>query len=151
MYMLGDRDIARDAVSDTFMKLWETDDFFDGRDVDSILFVSLRNRCLDMLRHISVRSDYVNRMMMLARDGHESDAGEIDDRISRVKELIDRFPARTRFVFEQCYMEEKSYKEVAELMGITPSGVKQHIVKGLAILRKCFNNNSHDEDARSKP
>lgn len=148
IYVVGDDELARDAVSDAFVKLWETYDFNDGKAAESFLFVTLRNRCLDILRHISVKNDYVMRMALLIDDKEEIDIDDCDERLHRVKTLIDRLPARTRFVMGQCYIHEKTYKEVAQLLDITPSGVKQHIVKGLAFIRKNFNKKDGDNDAR---
>ncbi|MCM1094198.1 MAG: sigma-70 family RNA polymerase sigma factor [Lachnospiraceae bacterium] len=148
IYVVGDDELARDAVSDAFVKLWETYDFDDGKAAESFLFVTLRNRCLDILRHISVKNDYVMRMALLIDDKDEIDIDDCDERLHRVKMLIDRLPERTRFVMEQCYIHEKTYKEVARLLDITPSGVKQHIVKGLAFIRKNFNKKDGDNDAR---
>ena len=148
VYVVGDEELARDAVSDSFVKLWDSCDFEDAKAAESYLFVILRNRCLDILRHISVKNDYVMRMALLLNEKEEIDIDNCDERLHRVNALIERLPMRTRFVMEQCYIHEKTYKEVAQLLDITPSGVKQHIVKGLAFIRKNFTKKDGDNDAR---
>lgn len=149
VYIVGDDELARDAVSDAFVKLWESYDFKDGKAAESFLFVTLRNRCLDILRHISVKNDYAMHVALLLDEAEEIDPDDIDERLPVVKALIERLPSRTQFVLEQCYIQEKTYKEVAELLDITPSGVKQHIVKGLAFIRKNFIKKDTDENAHS--
>lgn len=149
VYMLGDDELAKDAVSDTFARFWETYVFADEKDAESFLFVSLRNRCLDMLRRLNVKNEYIMRSQLLIEEFEKIDMDNSDERLQRVKSLIELLPQRTKFVLEQCYIHEKTYKEVAELLEITPSGVKQHIVKGLAFIRKNFYKKNEKDDAQS--
>lgn len=149
MYIIGNEELARDAVSDAFVKLWETSEFESDKSPESLIFIILRNRCFDMLRHINVKNDYAMRMSLIFDEIEEMSLEDGDERLHRVMELIDQLPPRTRLVMEQCYIQDKTYKEVAQLLNITPSGVKQHIIKGLAYIRKNFNKKSADGGAHS--
>lgn len=149
MYIIGDEELARDAVSDAFAKVWETFDFEKEKGTESFLFITLRNRCFDILRHITVQNDYAARVSYLLDDIEEIDIDNCDERLHKVMSLIHQLPERTRFVLEQCYIHEKTYKEVAQMLDITPSGVKQHIVKGLAYIRKNFNKKDADATTHS--
>ena len=53
-----------------------------------------------------------------------------------VNETIDTLPDRTREIFYKRYLEQKSYKSIAENFGISVKGVEFHISKCLNILRK---------------
>ena len=55
-----------------------------------------------------------------------------------IDRMMERMPARTRFVMDQCFYEGHTYKEVAALLDISISGVKQHVMKGLRLLRESF-------------
>lgn len=58
--------------------------------------------------------------------------------LKKISELIHDMPQRTQFVLKQCYYEEKTYKEVAQMLDISTNGVKMHIMKGLETIRKYF-------------
>lgn len=62
----------------------------------------------------------------------------MDDRITEIGKVIDAMPSKTRFVIEQCYLEQHTYKEVAEMLDITTDGVKKHVVKAFSLLRNHF-------------
>lgn len=52
-----------------------------------------------------------------------------------VEQVMETLSPRTRFVLQKCYIEHFTYKEVAQMLGISTNGVKKHIVKGMSILR----------------
>lgn len=49
---------------------------------------------------------------------------------------IEELSPQTRRVFEACFLENKSYKEVAAAMGISPNTVRNHIVSALKQIRR---------------
>ena len=65
-------------------------------------------------------------------------AEEVKARIDRGDQWVIRFkmPDRTREIFYKRYLEQKSYKSIAENFGISVKGVEFHISKCLNILRK---------------
>lgn len=52
--------------------------------------------------------------------------------------LIENMPPTTRLVMEQCYLYKKKYKDVAEMTGLSESGVRKQIMKGLDTIRSFF-------------
>ena len=135
--LLGDQEEARDAVNDVFARLWTN--FSPGQTAITSAFLRqcVRNHCLDLIKHAKVISDYARLCMELYK--HQSCLEEDpEEYLPLINSTLEKMPARTRFVLEQCYYENKSYAEVAEIMGITASGVKQHMMKALKMLRDTF-------------
>ena len=62
----------------------------------------------------------------------------MEERMDEIGAVIDTMPSKTRFVLEQCYFEEHTYKEVAEMLDISTNGVKKHIMKAFSMLRSHF-------------
>ena len=53
-----------------------------------------------------------------------------------VNDTIKTLPNRTREIFYERYLEQKSYKTIAENFGISVKGVEFHVTKSLNVLRK---------------
>ena len=61
---------------------------------------------------------------------------DTEERLSAIRSALDDLSPRTRLVLQECYMQKKKYKEVAEELDISINAVKQHIVKALQSIRK---------------
>ena len=133
---VGDSEDARDVVSDVFTKVWNTRQTIDLEKIDGLLFVMVRNGCMDMLRKRQRNERYINACLASMDEEAESTMQEIEERTRQVQKELDELPPRTRFVIEECCCNDRTYKEVAEILQITTSGVKQHIVKGYKQLRE---------------
>jgi len=134
--IVNDGEVARDIVDEVFARLWNDFDVSSGYK-PSYLIRCTRNESLDHLRHEKIKSNFARLYLEREKRKTHDDALE-DERIENVMAIISRMPAKTQFVMEQCYLEEKKYTEVAEIMGITTSGVKDHVMKGLKMLRNAF-------------
>lgn len=139
-YLTRSSEVAKDVVSEAFGRLWECYADVEAQRAEAFLQATVRNRCLDLLRRKKNADDY-QQAQLLSAEIELLGEHEYDERIDKVLELIDKMPPQTQFVIRQCYLEEKTYKDVAEVMNITPSGVKKHIMKGLNIIREYFSVN----------
>lgn len=58
-YFLLDRDEAEDIVQEIFVDLWNNaSGLFGTTNLKSYLFVQVRNRCFNRLKHLHVEDDY---------------------------------------------------------------------------------------------
>ena len=62
----------------------------------------------------------------------------VDERLGELSKAVAKLPAKTRFVLQQCYFEQHTYREVADMLDISPEGVKKHISKAFSALRDHF-------------
>lgn len=131
---------ARDIVGDVFATLWENYDFDSKPNIDSYLFSAVRNKCYDAMRHQRVVEGYED-IAKMDEPCDEDEWSVYEERLQSILRIIHSMPPQMQTVFRMCYLENKSYKEVAADLGISESGVKKHIVKGLARLREYFNIN----------
>lgn len=131
-----DMDCCRDIVADAFGHTWENRDKIKLSTVGSFLYSCVKNRCIDHLRHQQAARNYLDQILLIAEADEEIPPEEHRNRLQTMKRIIGELPPKTRFVLEQCYFHNKKYNEVAEILDITPSGVKKHIMKALAILRQ---------------
>jgi RNA polymerase sigma factor (sigma-70 family) len=60
----------------------------------------------------------------------------VEDELSRaIRHAIDQLAPRRREVFTLFHLQDLSYKEIADLMGIRPQSVANHLQAALADLR----------------
>ncbi|MGN0280860.1 MAG: sigma-70 family RNA polymerase sigma factor [Prevotella sp.] len=136
---LQDDEASRDVVSEVFARAWQKWDEMQPETVTGYLFIGVRNTCYNRLRERGSRDRYADYVKHFYDTVEYCTIDETDERINDLNRTIERLPQKTRFVLRQCYYEKHTYKEVGAMLGITPDGVKRHIVKALAMLREHFN------------
>lgn len=74
----------------------------------------------------------------VARFWEENAREEAEDegeKIVRLREKMKELPEKQREVLTLCFMQGKSYQEVADGLGVSVNTVKTHIKRGLKFLR----------------
>lgn len=133
--LIYDKEASRDIVSDAFEYVWKNFNKIEKATVKSYLFLYVRNRSIDYLRHQDIRHNYAEIFIKLEAAHTEIEFNEQDERIARIQKALDNLSPQTRHVLEECYLREKKYKEVAAEMGFSIGAVQKHIVKALKIIR----------------
>lgn len=134
---IHDQAQANDLVQDCFVRLWEKRQTIDPRQsVESLLFVMLRNRCLNHLRDqkneliekkISVlEENELQHLYQLDFTGREEKSLE-EQLIEAIRESVDELPEKRRLVFIKAKIEGKKNKDVAEELGISIKAVEKHL------------------------
>ena len=136
---LNDADASKDIVADVFSKYWKEHHHILHESLSGYLFVSVRNACMSHIRRVYSKERYI----IYSKTASEEDNGEyfelMEERIDEMNLVIEQMPERTQFVIKECYLNGHTYKEVAEMTGITTDGVKKHVMKAFAMLREHFN------------
>lgn len=138
LYLVNDSETAKDLVNDTFASLWENFNSEISSYNYTFLYNSVRNRCIDWIRHSEVENRYIelciqqNCMNLLAEDE------EKNERLDIIYKIIETMPSRTRFIMDQCYMQKKTYVEVANILGVSKDTVRMHVMAALNVLRSEF-------------
>ncbi len=138
LHFVSDTEVARDVVSDAFRSLWEKIDAINYDTMMSYMLTCVRNLCIDHIRHEETKCVYINSYESLASELDADDWREMENRCSDVMREMDLLPEKTKFIMEQNYLYKKKYKEIAEMTGLTESGVRKQIMKGLDIIRSKF-------------
>lgn len=135
---MNDMDASKDIVSEVFSKLWKNYRHLEQDKLSSFLYVCVRNESMNYLRKQRGMEKYVEYCKVAFSEEDENYWQMMDERIDEIGKVIDAMSSKTRFVIEQCYLEQHTYKEVAEMLDITTDGVKKHIVKAFSLLRNHF-------------
>src|SRR5262245_47893846 len=133
---LGDADLARDVVQDTFLRLCRTDPAsLDGR-LAPWLFTVCRNRALDVLR----KDGRLDQLPPDLGDGPApgpTPARALADReaLREVLRALAALPASQQEVLRLKFEAELSYQEISAIVGLTVNHVGVLIHNGLKSIR----------------
>jgi len=133
----GDWDRARDVVQDTFIKLYKQDaDLVRGK-LKSWLYTVCRNRSIDVLRKenpmITSGGEAFENLNDSAPDPSVVAADK--ERHAEVLRYLDRLPDNQREVIRLKFQGDLSYKEIADVTGLSVSNVGFLIHTGIKRLR----------------
>ena len=135
---LNDVEQSKDMVHDAFEYLWENYAAFRKQDPVAILFRRLRTKSIDVYRHSRVAENYASLYLREANEIEDVSFGEEEERIERLYKVLGTLPQQTRRIMEECFFNRKKYAEVAEMLNISSSAVKKHVMKALRLLREEF-------------
>lgn len=137
-YMTHDADAATDLVQEVFAKVWQVRDSLDPeRSLRALLFQMMRNLALNHERRRKRhQTEALEEDLPEASIDHNAD-DELDAQALalQVQEWIDEMPERRREAFLLSRREGLSHDEIAQLMGLAPKTVNNHIVLALQHIR----------------
>lgn len=134
---IADEEICKDIVQDAFISYWkQQDNFTDELSVKAFLYKTIRNGCLNQIRHYTIRTKY---FASLPPDWESEDffmenviKEEVSDIILRE---VNKLSETGRKVILNS-LEGFSNEEIAEELGISVNTVKTHKARSYITLRK---------------
>ena len=129
-----DPEIASDLVQDTCVRALRSADLFYGGDARTWLYTILTNLNRNRLRSL-VRQPQLVEPIGLDEPHCENDPERIVVR-SRLKAALDTLSPEQREVLDLVVFEDKSYQDVAELLGIPKGTVMSRLARARAYLRE---------------
>lgn len=128
---------AKDIVQDVFVKFWNDREKLDIKiSIRSYLFVSVRNRCLDILRKKdrSIKLSEISEGRDVADESFETYIlSELENLLTR---SLDKLPGRCREVFELSRLYGLKNREIAIKLNLSEKTVENQMTKALRILRE---------------
>ncbi|MEV4416089.1 sigma-70 family RNA polymerase sigma factor [Catellatospora sp. NPDC049609] len=133
--ILGDRDLAADAVQLAFIKAWHAAATFDpAREIEPWLFAITRRAAIDTYRHHRSRSECSTVDFSHIDQAHPTVAGADEVTIQRwllsqVRAAIATLSPPDRAVVTLAYLHELSHQEIAGQLNIPIGTVKSRIFR----------------------
>lgn len=142
-YKFGDLEAADDVVQEAFVKIWDNCAKIPFEKAKSYLYTVATNMSTSIKRHDKVKLNYASGVVSSGSDAsHESPEflmieNEFKDKLNSA---IDGLPDRQREVFLLNRIEKKTYKEIAELSGVSVKAIEKLMHKALLKIRKEMDN-----------
>lgn len=139
MRLVGDRDAANDIAQDAFVRLWEARAALRSASIGSYLYRVAHNLSVDELRKRAVRGRWLMRSEVTSSARSSAGPAEEFDQQElgvAINDALNTLPRRRREIFILAYVDSLSYREIADMMGISQATVKNHIAAALAGVRK---------------
>ncbi len=136
---LKDLDAAEEIVQDLFVKFWENRATIKiSSSVRSYLFTSVRNSCLNFIKHLKIEESYKQYNEIERESGsitvdEEFEGSELE---KQIRKAIDQLPPERKKVFIMSRFEGLKYREIAEKSGISIKTVENQMGKAIKFLRQ---------------
>ncbi|MCD8264700.1 MAG: RNA polymerase sigma-70 factor [Tannerellaceae bacterium] len=127
-HLLGSDEFAEDIVHDVFASLWHNrSSLAINSSLKHYLFRAVKNRSLNYLNHLQVKSDYQKTIL---EKGDVAGALTWEyyvevELASTIDKAINKLPPQCRKVFIMSRFEDKTTKEIAEALAISPRTVEK--------------------------
>ena len=132
-----DLEDAEEIVQDSLLWIWENrENLFIETSLSSYLFKMIYRKALNKLAHIDAtqRADtrFYEEMKEMLQD---TDLYQVEELTQRIKDAIATLPESYREAFVMHRFRDMSYKEIAEILGVSPKTVDYRIQQALKQLR----------------
>ncbi|WP_109300432.1 RNA polymerase sigma factor [Aquimarina sp. AU474] len=142
-YKFGDLDQAEDIVQDSFIKLWNNCSKVNLDKAKSYVYTVATNLGISITRHQKVRFKYKDYVTQRKTDINQESPEFImleKEYMEKFKNAIAALPERQREVFLLSRIDKKTYREIAELSGVSVKAIEKLMHKALVALRKTIGN-----------
>ena len=140
------REEAEDVVQDTLMKVWDRRDSW--QNIESIEAFSLticRNVALDKVKRSSWSNESLDQVGVEPQASASATPykrAEQRDMLDMVRRIVDSLPEKQKTCMQLRDFEGKTYKDIAQVMGISEEQVKVNIYRARQAVKQKFNENA---------
>jgi RNA polymerase sigma-70 factor (family 1) len=135
-FRCGDKDMADDIAQDTFVKLWEVRDRIDRKTVKSYLYTIAQNTTINQQK----RQQLLYKFQKTKNSHLDSDTpekiAEMAQYEERLQAVIASLPEGGREVFLMNRLEDLTYQEIADRLGLSVKAIEKRMSKVLKIIRE---------------
>lgn len=139
--ILYDADESKDVVSDVFVRLLHNNPSVQVDKMEGYLMMAVRNRCLDVLSHKSVR-EQVEKLFSQELKQRYIIARNEDERLDQLMQYIEReLPPLSQQILRLRFLQEMTYEEVAQEVGVSKVTVYNHLRQSMHRIKEYFSKN----------
>ncbi len=140
MKYLTEKELAQDAVLDIFETLTEKAKTHEIQRFDGWLFMLAKNHCLMQLRKTTKNQvvSIEDRALSSDEEAYREQDHEREEKLQSLESCLEKLPEDQKIAVKMFYLEEKTYKEIAEIMQIDSEKVRSFIQNGRRNLKNCM-------------
>lgn len=135
---IKDPDDSEEAVQSFFLKLWDDrKKIAITTSVKSYLFGSVKNRCLNYIKHQKIKQAHQSEVIKSAKIDSNSSSFLLEvDLMKKIEASINSLPPKRREIFILSKEHGLKYREIAEKLGISIKTVETQMGHALKDLRE---------------
>lgn len=138
-YKSGNKALAQDLTQESFLMLWINCKDVGINTAKGYVFKTANNKMINAFNHEKVKLKFKNKYI---ENDHAKDPSFILEEKEfgiQLENAISALPEKQRVAFLLSRIDKKTYKEIAEILGISKQAVEKRIYNALDILRKISN------------
>ena len=140
LFTLNDEILAEDATQDAFIKIYRNLGKFKGQSkLSTWIYRIVKNVCYDYLkkkRHLVAWEDVAEGMEPAADEFGPEEEVMTNWQHQELRDAVQQLPVKQRLAITLYYFQDKSYEEIAAIMGQPLNTIKSHIHRAKAALER---------------
>ncbi|MEV4885110.1 sigma-70 family RNA polymerase sigma factor [Chitinophaga ginsengisegetis] len=132
-------DLAQELLQQVFVNIWLRHEAIDPeKSFRSYLFTTANNLVIDFYRKVKRDKLLMDKLLAAAQEYylHTEEWLHEKETMHLIQAAINDLPPQRKIIFTLCKLENRTYKEVSELLGISPATVNSQIVKATSTIQK---------------
>lgn len=144
---INDEGAAEDILQEVFIALWNNREKLQNIDgIPGWLFVVSSNKAISYLRQHIQESIVLDTRIVTIPDQYETETDLFAAEMYEVQwtileQAIESLPEKRQQVFRLCRMEGKTYKDTAQILGISVESVKDYVKKSNKSIKEYIEEN----------
>jgi len=135
MMYVHQKEAAEEIVSDVFVRCWLNRKSLTGvRNMDTYLFIAVKNQSLNYIKkhaHIYLVQIEDTNQVKLVNSFNPQEELEKKELHFKMQQSIEALPQQCRIIFKLIKEEGIKYKEVAEILNISPRTVQTQLFRAM--------------------
>ena len=132
-------DLAQELLQQVFVSIWLRHASIDpDKSFRSYLFAIANNLVIDFYRKVKRDKLLMDKLVAASQEHylHTEEWLEEKETFRMIQSAIADLPPQRRVIFTLCKLENRTYKEVSQLLGISTATVNSQIVKATSAIHK---------------
>lgn len=136
MQYINDKQAVEDLVQDFFFHLWiEAPSLKITGSLRSYFFTSIKNRCLDSIKHSEVEKKY-RRFHLLCANENSSEHFILESELqAAIQKSWQKLPPRCREIFEMSRIKGHTNSDIASMLNLSKRTVELQISNAIRIFK----------------
>ncbi len=135
-YKCGSLQQAEDIVQSVFVKLWKLCNTILFNKAKSYIYTACNNSFLNEVAHKKVILKHQKSIVNTTDNESPDFLIEVDEFRQKLTDAINKLSVKEREVFLLSRIDKKTYKEIAEITGLTVKAIERRMSKALLELRE---------------
>lgn len=134
-YKTGDMQVAEDIAQETFLKIWVKRSDVNNDTIKHLLYTIANHLFLNKVNHEKVAFNFKQNYQQPGNTNSPEYEVEMKEFDAKLQKALGDLDEKKRTVFLMNRIDDFTYNDIAEQLGITVKAVEKRMEKALAFLR----------------